>query len=1212
MTKVRKTASLGGFSPFARRRLPIWPRLSLGLLAAGTLLAALPVQGETILRYSMAGQPGSQETTPPSTLVTGLNATDIVRGSGIAPTGLVRGMSSNDWSTVAEGTDGRQQAIDANEYYEFSFSVSPGYVASLSALDHSLRRSAFNGPMFYEWQYSFDGFATPGITITPQGAIWMQLGWTEDYFTYRGRNSGTGGVAENYNYMIEDVSDQNEGNPMPTFDLTGVAALQDMPSETTVTFRLYAWGNANTAPTNTVALGRENDTQIGGPMISGSVIVDPALGDQFPLEVRSDHPGTDPEPGGHYYSPGTEITATAPELVADGAGVRYRSTGWTGEGSVSAGEGSSVTFTLNEPSILEWLWATEHRLLVETEGSGSVQVRRTEPYLLLGYEFSSYTTAESTASGVPASTVADAVEPSTITRGAGINPANLGAGGISSNNWHLNPSFDTALSGDKYLEFNVTPAAGQSLELSSIYMPYRYTRTGPHSIALVYSLDDFSTFAMVESMRIQDQASGTQTATHTFILSDDPQLQNVTSEVKFRVYGWGGTGSGVGTFAIYNEKGAGVDDMVIFGGESAEATVTGSEAFWLSPQAFIQVEAQPDAGSIFTGWSGSFFSNRHEMAGLDMRQPLVFTASFAADSDGDGIPDDWELQHFGDLSAAAEGDPDDDGFTNLEEYIRGSDPASPENILAAGDVPLSPWENPHRDPAVPGAFTIRDFGSGYRGAWEGSNHNRSALAPFHPEGEDVPVVDNASFDGPQMVVRADEWLDEWKDGTFETVISVGDNDGNTFFFRYQDPLNFYRVSIAGQDSNAPTRPLIGVSVQKRVNGVYSELIPAGGIATDPTDIDYYKRLRVRVTANGSNFTVEVAGWEVAMNRFAGPGEFGFHSVDFTDTDLESGRAGFGTWAQGGFASSAEWNPVDAGTLFETFRVVHNDQVVFDEDWTSAPEAADFPAGWENPFAEVAGLAGDWRVSAHGTIAQVTAEGTPTSSSTAGFSADGEGPLLLAPSVEASNYVLDMDFHPFGHGAVGFVFDYIDEDNYGRVLFANALPGGTSGIPSGVVVSRKQAGVWSDLFIGDTAFIYQPGQPFEVSFNRSGNEYSMAVQEIDRPDNLQRWQWSDASAPNASGRHGFTTWQSAHAHFLSIEVYGAAASTVEGIGITAIEKVGENIVLTVENPSGEPYRVERTLDLTDGQWETVDTGQTTDSWSGPIPAGADRAFWRLAR
>ncbi len=53
--------------------------------------------------------------------------------------------------------------------------------------------------------------------------------------------------------------------------------------------------------------------------------------------------------------------------------------------------------------------------------------------------------------------------------------------------------------------------------------------------------------------------------------------------------------------------------------------------------------------------------------------------TYFIDSDGDGLPDDWENQYgldpndpTGDNGAA--GDPDNDGLTNLEEYTNGTNP----------------------------------------------------------------------------------------------------------------------------------------------------------------------------------------------------------------------------------------------------------------------------------------------------------------------------------------------------------------------------------------------------------------------------------------------------------------------------------------------------------------------------------------------------------
>ena len=44
------------------------------------------------------------------------------------------------------------------------------------------------------------------------------------------------------------------------------------------------------------------------------------------------------------------------------------------------------------------------------------------------------------------------------------------------------------------------------------------------------------------------------------------------------------------------------------------------------------------------------------------------------DSDQDGLPDDWEIDYFGDLNALPDSDLDYDGLTNLSEFQEGTDP----------------------------------------------------------------------------------------------------------------------------------------------------------------------------------------------------------------------------------------------------------------------------------------------------------------------------------------------------------------------------------------------------------------------------------------------------------------------------------------------------------------------------------------------------------
>lgn len=116
------------------------------------------------------------------------------------------------------------------------------------------------------------------------------------------------------------------------------------------------------------------------------------------------------------------------------------------------------------------------------------------------------------------------------------------------------------------------------------------------------------------------------------------------------------------------------------------------------------------------------------------------------DTDADGLPDSWEQTHFSSLTQTAGGDFDGDTYTNLQEYSAGTNPANAAFTPANtdGDGLPDAWEQQHFNNSL-AQTAAGDFdGDGYSNLAEylaGTNPASFASFPVGPAVNYVPIED---------------------------------------------------------------------------------------------------------------------------------------------------------------------------------------------------------------------------------------------------------------------------------------------------------------------------------------------------------------------------------------------------------------------------------------------------------------------------------------
>jgi len=145
----------------------------------------------------------------PATLASNITAVGLTRGSGVTTSGTAAGSA---WGGNGFNDADLTAAIEGSKFATFSLTPNTGFNLSITSIQpYNIRRSG-TGPTTGQWQFSLDGVA----------------------FTNIGSAITWGGTTN------------ASGNSQSAINLSTVSDLQDIPSGTTVTFRLVNWA-ASTA-----------------------------------------------------------------------------------------------------------------------------------------------------------------------------------------------------------------------------------------------------------------------------------------------------------------------------------------------------------------------------------------------------------------------------------------------------------------------------------------------------------------------------------------------------------------------------------------------------------------------------------------------------------------------------------------------------------------------------------------------------------------------------------------------------------------------------------------------------------------------------------------------------------------------------------------------------------------------------------------------------
>src|SRR5262249_47326666 len=186
-------------------------------VALAAIFLILPTErqtyADTLAGWSLSGVSSwGPDHFVPQTLSPDVTVDGWTHGSGFTFSGTAAG---NAWGGTGLTTSSASAAISSGDFATFTITPKAGDTMSLDSFSPYNIRHSTTGPQNIQWQYSLDGSS----------------------FTDIGSPISVGSATS------------ASGNPQGAIGLSGISALQNVPSTTTVTFRVAIWGATNVGGT---------------------------------------------------------------------------------------------------------------------------------------------------------------------------------------------------------------------------------------------------------------------------------------------------------------------------------------------------------------------------------------------------------------------------------------------------------------------------------------------------------------------------------------------------------------------------------------------------------------------------------------------------------------------------------------------------------------------------------------------------------------------------------------------------------------------------------------------------------------------------------------------------------------------------------------------------------------------------------------------------